>query len=142
MKRGNKRTAKFLDPVEFNREAHDGEHDVRVLLYTTEATLVTTAGVPLYPLRGKTMLRARVSVTTAPSGAALAADILIDGNTAFSSIDSKLQVRDGEEIGDPAYFMGGRTVDAAAMVQCKIDTISSAAGPAVFEIEYIAEAGD
>ena len=142
MKPYGKRAAKFLKPEPFNAAAHDEEHDVRILHYTTETTLVTTAGVPLYPLRGKTMLRARVQATGAPSGAALAADILIDGQTAFASIDSKLQIRDGVAIGAPAYFMGGRSVPSDAKVQCKIDTISAATGPVVFEIEYVAEVGD
>lgn len=139
MKTRSKRMPSYLDPNlhVFNHERHQVAHKVKRMHYTSAAVLTTTAGSRIYFLAGKLLLRARVSVQTAPSGGDLAADILIDGQSAFSSIDSKLKVESGQTMGRRAWFMGGRAVPEDSYVQCKIDTINSAGGPAVFEIEYI-----
>lgn len=136
MKSPSKRRLSLLDAPEFNREAHFQDREPKTLFWTSTATLVTTAGTNIYVLRGRRIVRVRVSVAGAPNGAALAADLLIDGQSAFSAIDSKLQVRDGQTMGDVAYLMGGRTVPPDGRVQCQVTTVSSATGPAVFEIEY------
>lgn len=130
---------KRREEEELNRnfEVEWYEKRPKTVLYTTKATLDTVAGSPIYVLRGKRVVRAKVSVSGAPSGADLAADILVGGNSIFSTLDSKLSVINGNTDGEVMYLMGGRSIAEDDKVQCKITTVSSATGPAVFEIEYL-----
>ena len=141
MQTRSKRMPEYLDPFKltlFNQGRHREMHRPKVLHWTSTTTLEDDyTGSRIYVLAGKLLLRARISVQGAPSGDNLDGDILIDGQSAFSSIDSKLLVADGATIGRRAHLMGGRAVPEDSYVQCKITVAGGATGPAVFEIEYL-----
>ncbi len=125
------------EPDEHNYEVVWYERRPKILMWTSKASLSTAAGTPLFVLRGKRITRVRISVAGAPSGDTLIGDILVDGQSAFSSLDSKPRILAGDLQGRTAYMMGGRSIPFDGKTQCQITTVASATGPAVFEIEYL-----
>lgn len=119
-----------------NQQYHSLQHEVKTIVYTSRAVLDTVAGTPIHVLRGKRIVGVRVNVAGAPVTNPLDADILRDGNSIFTSIDSKPTVPAGVLYGYRFTVQSGE-VFVDSKVQCKINTVSSATGPAVFEIEYV-----
>lgn len=127
------------DGLPVNPIAHEQHHNPMVLVYTSKETLDTTAGTPIYPTRGGTIVGARVSVAGAPSGADFDADILLDGSTIFDS-NTKPTIANGETYGymripDEIYLYPD------SKIQWQITNVSSATGPFVGIIEILPEAG-
>lgn len=119
-----------------NQQYHSLQHEVKTLVWTSKAILDTTNGTPIHALRGKRIIGVRVQVAGAPVTNPLDADILRDGNSIFGTVDSKPTVPAGVLFGYRFnVYSGSITVDSK--VQCKIVTVSSATGPAVFEIDYV-----
>jgi len=133
------REEQFLDT------AHEDHHLPRILVYTSAATLSTTASTPIRPPRGGRIVAVHLNVAGAPSGANFKHDTLIAGATIFPDGDLP-EILDGEVtsghdsssevLDDPRHpgDMDG-AFNAFDAIQSKCDTISSATGPLVVQYE-------
>jgi hypothetical protein len=120
--------------VPFNQAVHDDVTPTITKFYTTKATLDTVAGLPWYPKRGYRLVSVHVSVTGAPSGAALVWDLKVDGSSAFKNTSSRPSIAAGALEGFRTY-PEKLYIPAGAKVQVQGITISSATGPLLMEIE-------
>jgi hypothetical protein len=128
------RASRPLGP--FNVAAHELHHGVKVLYYTTAGSLDTNPGTPIHALRGKRIVGVRLNCKGAPSGGSLEGDILRNDVSIFSSLDNKPTIPSGALKGYRQVVLSG-AINNDDKVQCKINTISGATGPVVFEIFYV-----
>jgi len=123
---------------EFNRRAHNNDRDNqhrKHLIWTSKATLATGTFTPIIPTFAGRIVGVRVNVSTAPSAAAAAFDVLKDGVSIFSS--GTVDVPAGALYGYRKVADAKIYIIPDIKIQCKITTVSSAGGPAVIDIEYI-----
>lgn len=106
----------------------------RWLVYTTEDTLVTTAGLRFYLPRRIKIISARISVDGAPSGGALIGDILKNGNSIYPTSPTP-RCADGEKYGK-LRKPDRRNAKKDDYLQCQLTTLNGATGPAIFYIQY------
>ncbi len=132
--RYHRRNARLLDPGPFlNQKGHEQLHAPKTIVYTSTATLSTTAGSKLRLPRGGSITRIAAVVQGTPSGAALDFDLYIDG---FVVTDSPVQIAVGDTISKPRIITRP-DFDENSTMYLKINTVSSATGPLVVTIEYI-----
>ncbi len=111
-----------------NKTAHGNLHRTKKLIYTSAATLVTTAGTPIYPPFSGRLIWVQLGVTTAPSIGNLTCDVLLNGVSVFATLPTIPQ----------SQAWGYRTAvdsiphfsaDNQNYLQVQITTINAAAGP-------------
>lgn len=130
--RGGRSASSFNDRAHV-RDRH-GQH-IHHLLYTSKATLDLVTGTPFYPTTGGRIVGFRLSVKTAPVTTALQVNVLLDGTTIFDG--DFVEVAAGSTFGyrkapnDKIYFYPDKKLEV------DVQTISSAGGPLVLDIEFI-----
>jgi hypothetical protein len=80
--RSGRKPGKALGGTEFNIQAHREAHLPRIMVYSSKATLSTTASSPIYPPRGGRIAAVHGNVTgTGASDTTI--DVLIGGSSIF-----------------------------------------------------------
>lgn len=122
------------DEAVFNRAAHRRSHlgEIKILTYTSKATLDTNAGTPIYPHVPGRILAVRLNVAGAPSST-LTCDVLIDGSTIFT-VNSKPTIASSALYGDPAT-PDLKAFTATSKIQCQLTATGSATGPLVVQLK-------
>ena len=130
------RGTRSLEPNErINRRAHRRSHAPSSIIYTSTATLSTTAGSPFYPLRAGRLTGIRANVAGAPSSSDLTFDVLFDGNSIFHT-SNKPTVPQSVLFGYRSFQYDRLSWQPDTKVQVQITTIGGATGPLVVEFEY------
>ena len=127
---------------EFSLEAHSAAHLPRILVYTSQATLVTTASTPIYPPRGGRIVAIHANVAAAPTSD-MTIDVLIAGESILNS--DYVTILSGEvttSFASSAMLFDPRIADsnlgsfkAFEKLQVQVVSISAATGPLVMQLE-------
>ncbi len=122
-----------LEPS-WDRRGHEHDHNYKTIVYTSAATLVTTAGVPFQPSFGGTIVRVGAKLKGAPAGADFKVDVLIDTFSIFAS--TLLVVKDGTTRSQ-FKLVERPDFNEDSVFTIKVDTIASATGPFTLTIDYL-----
>ena len=122
---------------DFNLLAHSTAHQPRLLIYTSAATIPTTAGARLYPIRAGRLIRVVANVQTAPTST-MTWNLLKNGTSIFataptiSNESGSFPVVDDitEWLDNPIFVVGD-------YFQFIVSTVGAAGGPFVGVIEWM-----
>jgi hypothetical protein len=131
--RGRKKAA------DFNRLAHEQAHAPRLLIYTSKATIPTTAGSRWYPIRAGKLLRAMANVQVAPTST-LTWKLLKNGTDVFTT-DPTISNESGAYpiFDDPTEWIDNPIFVVGDYFQFQVSTVGGATGPFVGTLEYMYE---
>jgi len=120
--------------ADFNYAAHRRSHmgEIKVMTYTSKATLDTNASTPIYPIVPGRIISVRLNVAGAPSST-LTCDILKDGASIYT-VSSKPTIASSALYGDPAV-PDVRDFTTSTKLQVQLTATGSATGPLVVQIK-------
>jgi len=118
----------------FNFLQHSFAHAPAVLVYTSKATLDTTAGSILYLQQDAVIESVQASVAGAPVSTALVWDVLIGSNSIFANTAERPQIKAGDTLGRLTVpsrpgWGAGQGLKAQGI------TLSSATGPLILTFQ-------
>lgn len=121
-------------PVQFNHASHRRSHmgEIRILTYTSKASLDTNAGTPIYPHVPGRLLSVRGNVSGAPSST-LTIDVLFDGSSVYT-VSSKPTIASSVLYGDPAA-PDVKAFTTTTKIQVQLTDTGSATGPIVVQLK-------
>jgi hypothetical protein len=115
-----------------NATAHEDAHGVRVLMYTSTATLTTTAGTEIYAPFGGELSWVSASVKTAPTST-MTIDVLLDGSSVFSSGGISIPTSQKHGYRTPVDKLGILPIysDDPTPIKVQITNVAGATGPMI-----------
>ena len=122
---------------DFDFRQHEQVHAPKVLVYTSTATITTTAGSRLYPIRPGRLIRAQVNVQTAPTST-MTWTLLKNGTSVFTT-NPTLSNESGSfpVVDDPVEYIDNADFLVSDYFQFQVTTVGGAGGPLVGVLEYI-----
>jgi hypothetical protein len=118
----------------FNQAMHSNHHEPSLLIYTSGATLDTVISSPIYLPYAFQIVGVSANVKTAPAGADLVWDVLVDADSIFAAAADRIKIENGDMYGlrtEPSL----KHLPARSKLQVQGITLASAGGPIVVIFE-------
>src|SRR5207244_1433012 len=110
------------------------------LIYTSTKTLTTNAGTPLYPVLPGRLIAVKLNVAGSPTSSTLTCDVLLNGTSMFSSLDTKPTIPAGQAYGYKQIVSAQHwTPDNNDYLQVQLTAVGGATGPLVAILEYYSD---